>query len=137
MHLTKFKYENKPRAITQKLSKQELRIMCTALPLDEIYPPLKFHNHSYCSFGDMLKTKFENENKQRARTQELTHSHTMTPFDAPGKQAFLKTLWVKEKLLVTSNFSFSHCVFYLFGYFSAIFVKFDIVVCKLFQFGRV
>ena len=23
----------------------------------------------------------------------------------------LKTLWKKEKLLVTSNFSFSHCVF--------------------------
>ena len=27
----------------------------------------------------------------------------------------LKTLWEKEKLLVTSNFSFSHSVFYLFG----------------------
>ena len=39
----------------------------------------------------------------------------MTPFDAPGKQAPLKTLWEKEKLLVTSNFSFSHSVFYLFG----------------------
>ena len=31
-HLTKFKYENKPRAITQKLSKQELRFMGTAVP---------------------------------------------------------------------------------------------------------
>ena len=30
----------------------------------------------------------------------------MTPFDAPGKQAFWKHL-EKEKLLVTSNFSFS------------------------------
>ena len=39
----------------------------------------------------------------------------MTPFDAPGNQAFLKTLWEKEKLLVTSNFSFSHSVFHLFG----------------------
>ena len=45
----------------------------------------------------------------------LTHSHTMTPFDAPGKQTFLKILWEKEKLLVTSNFSVSHSVFYLFG----------------------
>ena len=36
----------------------------------------------------------------------LTHSHTMTPFDAPGKQAFWKH-WEEEKLLVTSNFSFS------------------------------
>ena len=46
MHQTKFKYENKQRAKTQKLSKQELQFMCTALPLDEIYPPTKFHNHS-------------------------------------------------------------------------------------------
>ena len=39
---TKFKYENKERAITKKLNKQELRFMCTALPLDEIYPPKYF-----------------------------------------------------------------------------------------------
>ena len=48
-----------------------------------------------------------------------------------------KTLWEKEKLLVTSNFSFSHSVFYPFGELYAIFIKFKIVVCKLFQFGRV
>ena len=30
----------------KKLSKRELRFMCTALPLDEIYPPTKFDNHS-------------------------------------------------------------------------------------------
>ena len=63
MHLTKFKYENQQRAITQKLSKQELRFMCTALLLDEIYPPMKFHNHSKYSFGDILQTKFKYENK--------------------------------------------------------------------------
>ena len=51
--------------------------------------------------------------------------------------SLLKTLWEKEKLLVTSNFSFSHSVFYLFGKLSAIFIEFEIVVCKLFQFGRV
>ena len=39
----------------------------------------------------------------------------------------LKTLLVKEKLLVTSNFSFSHSVFYQFGELSAIFIKFEIV----------
>ena len=38
----------------------------------------------------------------------------MTPFDAPKKQAFWKH-WEKEKFLVTSNFSFSHSVFYPFG----------------------
>ena len=58
-------------------------------------------------------------------------------FRRPWETSLLKTLWEKEKLLITSNFSFSHSVFYPFGYLSAIFVKFKIVVCKLFQFGRV
>ena len=67
-----FKYENKQRAITQKISKQELWFMFTALPLDEIYPPTKFHNHTKYSFGDMFRTKFKYENKQRAITQKLS-----------------------------------------------------------------
>ena len=46
--------------------------MGTALPLDEIYPPTKFHNHSYFSFRDMLQTKFKFENKQRAITPKLS-----------------------------------------------------------------
>ena len=36
-----------------------------------------------------------------------------------------------------SNFSFSHSVFCRFGELSGIFIKFEFVVCKLFQFGRV
>ena len=40
-------------------------------------------------------------------------------------------------MLVTSNFSLSHSVFYPFEEISAIFINFEIVVCKLFQFGRV
>ena len=40
------------------------------------------------------------------------HSDT---FWCPWETSLLKTLWEKEKLLVTSNFSFSHSVFYLFG----------------------
>ena len=43
----------------------------------------------------------------------------------------LKTLWEKEKLLIMSNFSFSHSVFYPFEELSSIFIKFEIVVCKL------
>ena len=39
--------------------------------------------------------------------------------------SLLKTLWEKEKLLVTSNFSLSHSVFYLFKEHSATFIKFD------------
>ena len=68
---------------------------------------------------------------------------TRNPF--PNKPWFLrvsskslwKTLWEKEKLLVTSNFSFSHSVFNPIKELSAIFNKFKIVVCKLFQFGGV
>ena len=56
---TKFKYEKKQRAINQKLSNQELQFICPALPLDEIYPPTKFHNHSFNSLGDMPQTKFK------------------------------------------------------------------------------
>ena len=57
MHWTKYMYENKQRAITQKFYKQELRFMCNALPLDAIYPPTKFHNHSQHSFGDYAPDK--------------------------------------------------------------------------------
>ena len=46
--------------------------MCTAIPLDEIYPPTKFHNHSKYSFGDMHQTKFKYESKQRAITQKIS-----------------------------------------------------------------
>ena len=51
--------------------------------------------------------------------------------------SLLKTVWEKEKLLVMSNFSFSHSVFYPPGELSAIFVKFETVICRLFQFERV
>ena len=50
--------------------------------------------------------------------------------------SLLKTLWEKQKLLLKSNFSFSHRVFYPFGEHSAIFIQVEIVVCKLSQFGR-
>ena len=49
----------------------------------------------------------------------------------------MKTLWEKEKLLETSNFSFFNSVFYPFEELSAIFIKFEIVICKLFQFESV
>ena len=45
----------------------------------------------------------------------------------------LKTQWEKNKLLVMSNFFFSHSVFYPFTELSTISIKLKIVVCKLFQ----
>ena len=51
--------------------------------------------------------------------------------------SLIKSQLEKEELLITSNFFFSHSVFYLFEELSAIFVKYEIVVCKLIEFGRV
>ena len=86
---------------------------------------------------------------------ELDSRNSFIPF--PNKPWFLrvcgtsllKTLQENEKLLITSNFSFSHSVacykhfsfshsvLYLIEELSVIFIRFEIVVCKLFQFGRV
>ena len=49
----------------------------------------------------------------------------------------MKTLWEKKKLLVMSNSSFSHSVFYLFEKLSSIFIKSEIVICKLFRFQSI
>ena len=65
---------------------------------------------------------------------ELFEISALNPF--PNKPWFLrvcstsllKTLWEKEKLLVTSNFSFSHSVFYPFEEPSSIFIKFENIV---------
>ena len=66
----------------------------------------------------------------------IPDSQTSPGFYVSAVQVFWKH-WEQKKLLVTNNFFFSHSVFYLFGVLSAIFIKFKIVVCKLFQFERV
>ena len=76
--------KKKQRAITQRLSKQELQFMCTALPLDEIYPPTKFHNHSKYSFGDMHQTKVKYESKQRAITKKKNKRAMMALYRSTG-----------------------------------------------------
>ena len=54
-----------------------------------------------------------------------------------GSTSLLKTLWEKEKLLVTSNFSFSRSDFYPLGELSAIVIKFEIAIFYFFQFRSV
>ena len=78
MPRTIFKYENKQRAITKKLSKRALWLLCTALPLDEIYPPTKFHNHSWYSFGDMLHTKFKYK-KTKGNNSKIKQARVTVP----------------------------------------------------------
>ena len=62
------------------------------------------------------------------------YSHKSFPkplFICVCSKSLLKTLWEKEKFLVTSNFSFFHSVFYPFGELFAIFIKRKILVFKL------
>ena len=56
---TEFKYENKQRAITKKISKQQLRSMCTALPWMRFICPQNF-----IVLEIRIQTKFKYENKQ-------------------------------------------------------------------------
>ena len=41
--------------------------------------------------------------------KDLTHSHTMTPFDAPGKQAFENTVGKGEIALNEQFLLYPHC----------------------------
>ena len=68
--------------------------------------------------------------------ESLTLSQTSFFFFVTAIQVFRKHCGEKEKLLITNNFSFSHSVFYPLGELPAIFIQFEIVFCKVFQFGR-
>ena len=58
-------------------------------------------------------------------------------FERPWQWNLLKILWEKEKMLVTSIFSFSHNIFYHLETNLIFFSHFYIVVCICFQFGPV
>ena len=94
------------------------------------------------NFGAGMKIKPKTAQSHHCSVYHIP-SWKLNPF--PNKPWFsrvcttglLKTLWEKEKLLIMSNFSFSLSVFYPLREHSAILIKFIILVCKLFQFGRV
>ena len=93
----------------------------------------------------------QDDEKNGAIHKRIPHSKNQRRFNflifftpsqiSPGfyVQIFWKKPWEKKRncLLRRGNFSFFHGVFYPLREFSAIFITFEIVVCKLFQFGRV
>ena len=96
---------------------------------------------------DMMRNR-ENAGSQPNSTCPLMFStcffnRVVNPL--PNKPWFLRvcskglliTQWDMEKSLITSNFSFSHIVFYPFEDLSAIFIGCKIVTCKHFEFGSV
>ena len=99
------------------------------------------HYHTAPHF-DALKICSCGKHCEKRRNSHNIFKQLFNPF--PNKPWFLhvcstsllKYLWENEKLLIRSNFSFSHSVFCLFGELSAIFNKFDIVVYQLFQVER-
>ena len=65
--------------------------------------------------------------------KELTHSHTMTPFDSSRKDAFWKHYGKRKKNACTSNFSISHTVFYSIKDRNSHFCYIKFVISKCFQ----
>ena len=92
--------------------------------------------YRYRSYNQILKMHPWNQREKNAKTL-LTLFLTSPGFLRVCSTNLLKTLCEKEKLLVTSNFSFSHKVFIHFEELSTIFIKLKIVICELFQFRRV
>ena len=94
---------------------------CTVFYILNTLNPIDFENNLMKTMGKTVVNPFPNK----------------PWFLCVCSTSLMKTLWEKEKLLMTSNFPFFHSVFYSFGEPSIIFIKFEIVVCKLFQFERV
>ena len=66
------------------------------------------------------------ENAGAQQFQRFGLSQTSPCFLCVCSRSLLKTLREKEKLLVASNFSISHSVYYLFSKLSTIFIKFKL-----------
>ena len=94
-----------------------------------------FSHDVFCSVKDILHVCPLN-------FLQLTICKCLNPF--PNKLCFLhvcstsllKTLWEKEKLLLTEISPIAHGVFNLSGELSAIAIKFEILVCKLFPIWK-
>ena len=66
----------------------------------------------------------------------LIHSHTNDTFWRVWERSRFKTLWEKEKMLVTSIFSLFHNVFYSIKDRNYHLCYIYFVVCEWFQFGQ-
>jgi len=64
-------FDTELRPITPKVWCIELWFLCTALFLNKIYLPITFQVSSLNTFWVMLRTKFKNENEQRAITLKV------------------------------------------------------------------
>ena len=109
---------------------------------EKAFPHLQSKVAFHLCFSNRIMTRTDNTNMlgyilmntsiQRLNFICVLAPKKLNPF--PNKPWFLracstsllKTLWEKKKLLVTSNFFFSHSGFYPFRDFSAIFIEFKL-----------
>ena len=98
--------------------------------------PQRHHSIQTEDNNGQVKSSISIDNITYASADSLLNPFPNKPwFSRVCSRSLLKTLQEKEELVVTSNFSFSHSVFYPFQKLSAIFIKSEIAVCKVFQFG--
>ena len=99
---------------------------------------------TFCLFHQIRKCPLQTLSARRCLkfiVWERVKAHFTWLNSFPNKPGFLrvcskrllKTMKEKKKLLVMSNFSFSHIVFYPFGELSVIFINFENVVCNSFS----
>ena len=98
--------------------------------LDELLINRKYQ--CFCLSNQTFKFDFFIHSQASLRLLRLSknsveHGHELYKH-GPQFLHLLKTRWEKEKLLVTSNFSFSHSVFHPLGVLCAIFINLKIVV---------
>ena len=67
----------------------------------------------------------------------LTLSSIYTDFNSLKKKKFRKTLWKKVKLLILSNFTFFHNVFYTVFLLKSFPSHISVFVCSFFEFGKI
>ena len=102
--------------------------------LASVNPSWHFHIYSLTALFSFLVSSVYIAYPYFTLRENLEHLICfLNPFQ--NKPWFLPVCSVS--LLKTSNFSFSHSVFYLFHKTFCHLIKFEIVVCKTFQFGRV
>ena len=99
---------------------------------------ISWHNFSLrrhqLLFSNASMVRGEKWQERKFRLNSLQHN---SDFQRTWDRSRLKTLKEKEKMLVTSIFSFSNNVFYPSQYKFQLFSHIYFVICKFFQFGPV
>ena len=118
-------FDTKERVLPQGIYMWNMKAV--SVTTQKLWPMLKFLQTNKRTDGQTEKPKTDLSMRGH-KNLVCCNSFSNKPwFLRVCGKSLLKTLWEKEKLLVTSNFSFSHSVFYPFGELSAIFMNFEIV----------